>query len=249
MFLASISDKSKSYRITTYSALKRFSSYLAASTINTLDPMQYVKRPKKTKADESIESIEKRNKGFLDVDEISQLKDNIVELPGRMRNTLVDRDTAIVTVFLSTGMRCSALCKLDLSNINANDHTLIVKDKGGKIKVHYLSNKAWEALEKWLNKREAPEDQPALFISSKGGRLTYSGVKKMIDKYTQNIKGKHITPHKLRATYATQLYNETKDIYFVQKCMDHFSPDTTQLYIRGNNDNSKKAAEIMNNLL
>ena len=69
-----------------------------------------------------------------------------------------------------------------------------------------------------------------------------------MNKYSSNIKGKHITPHKLRATYGTQLYNATGDIYFVQECMGHSNPKTTEIYIRDTKNTTKKASDIMKNL-
>ena len=67
----------------------------------------------------------------------------------------------------------------------------------------------------------------------------------VVKKYSKNINGKNITPHKLRATYGTQLYNETGDIYFVQDCMGHSNPKTTELYVRDKKENRKKASDIM----
>ena len=72
---------------------------------------------------------------------------------------------------------------------------------------------------------------------------------KVVQKYASEIDGKHITPHKLRATYGTQLYNKTGDIYFVQQCMGHSNPKTTELYVREKKQNTKRASDIMDKLL
>ena len=64
-----------------------------------------------------------------------------------------------------------------------------------------------------------------------------------------DIDGKNITPHKLRATYGTQLYNKTGDIYFVQECMGHSNPKVTELYVRDKKENTKRAGDIMDKLL
>ena len=71
----------------------------------------------------------------------------------------------------------------------------------------------------------------------------------LIKKYSAGIDGKNITPHKLRATYGTQLYNKTGDIYFVQDCMGHHSPKTTENYVREKKQNTKKASDIMSKLM
>lgn len=74
-------------------------------------------------------------------------------------------------------------------------------------------------------------------------------ISRIVEKYACNIEGKHITPHKLRATYGTQLYAATKDLYFVQSCMGHSNPATTELYIRGQKNSSRQtASELMSNI-
>ena len=78
--------------------------------------------------------------------------------------------------------------------------------------------------------------------------MDQASIYRVVNKYASNIKGKHITPHKLRATYGTQLYEATKDIYFVQECMKHSNPKTTELYIRGNKNQTKKASDIMRSI-
>ena len=62
----------------------------------------------------------------------------------------------------------------------------------------------------------------------------------------QNMQDIKFSPHKLRATYGTQLYDKTRDIYLVQQCMGHSSPKTSELYVRGQKNSSReKAADIM----
>lgn len=79
--------------------------------------------------------------------------------------------------------------------------------------------------------------------------MDQTSISRAVNKYSITIKGKHITPHKLRATYGTQLYNITKDIYFVQQCMGHSNPKTTELYVREDNKDRKKASDIMSGLI
>ena len=79
--------------------------------------------------------------------------------------------------------------------------------------------------------------------------MTENSISDVTKKYAFTIKGKNISPHKLRATYGTMLYNKTKDLYFVQKCMKHSSPKTTEIYIRGEGKENAEASEIMSKLL
>ena len=80
--------------------------------------------------------------------------------------------------------------------------------------------------------------------------MSTNAISDVTKKYDVNIKGKCISPHKLRATYGTMLYNKTKDLYFVQKSMGHSSPATTQLYVRDENDRTTEiAANIIEDIL
>lgn len=238
-----------------YHALKRYGDYLENSGILKDNPMKKVKRPK---AKESQKTIDKRNNGYLTDQEISIVINNIsqaINNDSLKEKTEAIRDKAIIYIFLSTGIRCSALCNLDLNNYNANENTLLVTDKGDKTKYYSLNMATSKAIMEWIQYRSnfirdhnLLKDAP-LFLSEGGIRITGTIVTTIVKKYTANIEGKHITPHKLRATYGTQLYEATKDIYFVQKAMGHSSPTTTERYIRGQHDTTKKASDIMENLL
>ena len=115
-----------------------------------------------------------------------------------------------------------------------------------------MSDETIRILNNWLEKRKRllnDKLEDALFISNQRTRIEQTSVYRIVNKYAKEIEGKHITPHKLRATYGTQLYNATKDIYFVQQCMNHSNPKTTETYIRGVKNTTKTASDIMTNLL
>ncbi len=251
MYLSSISDKTSSYQIAVYSALKKFSTYLKAVHKNNDDPMQYVSRPKFR---EGHNTVEKRENGFLDEKEIGKYLKNVAknrvgsELDIMRRQKYTERDFAIVSLLLNTGMRCSALYKLNVENINFEEKTLYTVDKGNKIQEYFLSDQIISILNTWLDKRKdfIKTNENALFVSNRGRRMSTANIFQIVNKYASNIDGKHITPHKLRATYGTELYKKTKDVYFVQQCMGHSSPKTTEKYIRGEKATARaKAADIM----
>lgn len=247
--------KSTSYQITVYSALKKFSEYLYISKRNSLNEMEHVKRPK---FKESEQTIKKREIGYLDCDEIKSyintIKNGIGSNYAKARQEKwKERDLAIILIFLTTGIRCSALYKLDISSINFDKHILIVTDKGNKVIEYLLDSEVEKIIKEWLVKRnelQIDKNDQALFVSNMRKRMSVEAISLVVKKYSVEIVGKHITPHKLRATYGTQLYNETHDIRFVQSCMNHNSPKTTELYIRGNQDMDKKrAAQIVSKFL
>ena len=245
-YLSSIKGKSSSYRIMVYSGLKKFSSYLMASGICD-DYMKYIKRPK---FKESTATKEKREVGFMEPEEVKRFLDGI-------KNSSNDeiwksRDYAMALVLLSSGIRCSALYKLDTSDINLTKGTITVLEKGDNSREIYLSDNAMSALKNWLYNRSivlGMKHEDALFISNRKSRITERTIYNIIKSYGAVISNKHITPHKTRATYGTQLYNQTHDLYFVQECMGHSNPKTTEIYIRGQKQEaSKKAANLLDSL-
>lgn len=241
-----------SYRITIYSALKKFSKYLYATKRIPEDYMINIERPKFY---EKQETIEKRSVGFLTKKEISQylktVQDNDVNNYRQVGQKWNLRDQTIIQIFLSTGIRCSALRKLDVNSVNIKESTLIVTDKGDKVKIYNIPENVMETIKEWIKIRKdiIDNDEQALFVSNRKRRMDATCIADVVKKYSKDIKNKNITPHKLRATYGTQLYNETKDVLFVQDCMGHSSPKTTQLYIRDRKEHLKKASDIMSKLI
>lgn len=237
-----------SYRVKIYSALKKFNEYLYTTKKISQNYMLYIKKPKTI---ESQTTILKREKGFLTKNEISSyihtVERNNINKYRQVGHIWNQRDMAIIKVFLNTGIRCSALSKLDIASINFDDKTLIVTDKGGKVNEHDLTDDVLDELKEWINirKNDIKDNSIALFISNRKRRMDSTSIYNVVKKYSKNISGKNITPHKLRATYGTQLYNETGDIYFVQDCMGHSNPKTTELYVRDKKENRKKASDIM----
>ena len=253
-YMNKIKDKTSSYQIVVYSSLKKFSKYLYVSERSRRDYMLDIPRPKPT---ESIETREKREKGYLEKREIKHYIKNVKSGMGSdkaksFQKTWRDRDILIIYLFLNTGMRCSALYKLDIENIDMENSRIVVIEKRNKIQEYILSEELKEYINIWMEIREKflkGKQESALFISNKLQRMSQRGISYVVEKYASDIKDKHITPHKLRATYGTQLYNATKDIYFVQSCMGHSAPSTTELYIRGQKNISRQtASEIMSNV-
>lgn len=246
-----------SYHIVRYQALKRYGDYLEVRGYVKENPMNKVKRPA---AKDNQATIEKRERSYLTEEEIRQYIANIKNykdsLVYQYKNyNIQTRDLAIIMVFLTTGIRGSALQALNVEDINFEEQALYVTDKGEKVHKYYLQSTTLNALQDWLREREhwlkrhnLTNKIDALFISIWGKRMSYDTLSLTTQKYAGEFKGKTISPHKLRATYGTQLYNNTKDIYFVQQCMHHSSPLTTERYIRGQKNSTKEAASILENL-
>lgn len=257
-YLALIKATSSSNRITVYAAMKKYSSFLFNTGICSDDPMQRLDRPKK---EESIETQRKRENGYLTKAEIKQLLRSVEDSfelywcgeSKKIGKALKARDIAILYVFLNTGMRLSALWKLDLSSIDLENRKIITIDKGHKIQEYPLGRNVVKRLDNWLKVRtnlKPNDNEVGLFISKYGDRISDDAIQNLVKKYASCIEGKHITPHKLRATYGTQIYNATHDLYAVQSCMGHSSPKTSELYIRGQQNKSRKSgSDIMERLI
>lgn len=250
-FLAQIEDKTASYQISVYSGLKKFAKYLIASNRTERNPMKDIDRPKFIEKDTTIA---KREIGYLDKREIKKYLSTAKKGSGSSRakarqENWKERDLLIILLFLNTGMRCSALYKLDVESVDLNNNILTSNEKGNKVRSYDLSDQLIEYVNKWLEKRKeilGDIQENALFISNQRKRMDQKSISRVVKKYSTEIENKSITPHKLRATYGTQLLKETNNIYFVQECMGHTNPKTTELYIRGEkSENSKKASDIM----
>lgn len=161
------------------------------------------------------------------------------------------RDIAIVTTFLGTGIRVSELVGLDLSDINFKEHKLRIVRKGEKVQNVAIGDEVEESLKTYLAFRSditpLPEHENALFLSSQRKRISVRAVENLIKKYS-NIAGiqKNITPHKLRKTFGTELYNNTGDIYLVARALGHSSVNTSKdHYIMSEEDSLVDARNLV----
>lgn len=234
-----------------YSALKRYSKYLYASKKAESDIMILIDPPKII---DSQEKIAKREKGFLTKKEITKVIKEVTEGIGVKRyDNMVIRDKLIILLFLTTGLRRAALWKLNIDDIEIETKQLVTTEKRGKVRVFYLTDEVINLLSQWIAIRSEliiNSKEKALFISRERNRLSYEAIGDMVKKYTACVDNKNISVHKLRATYGTQIYEATKDIYFTQQAMGHSSPATTQLYVRGQQKEiMSKSADIMGKLI
>ncbi len=175
----------------------------------------------------------------LEADEVSAILDVAEEgcgLPshadGYHEKTKI-RDTAILTLFLGTGIRISELVGLNNESINFTDHSFLVTRKGGNQAILYFSEEVGDALAAYIaqkeNDKRVPPNEHALFLSLQYRRITVRAVENLVKKYAKIVSPlKKITPHKLRSTYGTSLYRETGDIYIVADVLGHKDVNTTR---------------------
>ncbi len=156
------------------------------------------------------------------------------------------RDSAILMLFLGTGIRISELVGLNNDDINFNDNSFIVTRKGGNKAILYFDNDVAAALQRYLDYKEHNSEilkEPnALFISNKQSRITVRAVENLVHKYAKIVSPlKNISPHKLRSTYGTQLYKATGDIYIVADVLGHKDVNTTRKHYAAISDDNRRA--------
>lgn len=187
----------------------------------------------------------------LEKDEVSRLL-NAVESPTEFtdrqreynKNTF-ERDNAIITLFLGTGIRISELVGLNIENFDFTQNAFLVTRKGGNQTMLYFSNEVAIALKTWLEKRatlELPKEEKAMFISLQNKRISIRAVENLVKKFAQIASPlKKISPHKLRSTFGTNLYKETRDIYIVADVLGHKDVNTTKKHYAAISEDMRKS--------
>ncbi|MBQ7913588.1 MAG: tyrosine-type recombinase/integrase [Clostridia bacterium] len=161
------------------------------------------------------------------------------------------RDTAIITLFLGTGIRISELVGLDNDSFDFNENSFLVTRKGGNQAILYFSDEVKYALKEYIaekaNDPKVPEGENAFFLSMQYKRINVRTVEILVKKYSRLVTPlKKITPHKLRSTYGTRLYNSTGDIYIVADVLGHRDVNTTKKhYAAITEENRKRVANVV----
>lgn len=149
----------------------------------------------------------------------------------RMLVTANTRDKAIIMCSFDTGARVQELLSLNMDDINqVTGIVKILHGKGGDFRIVYIGKKSRIALRKYLKVRL--DNNPAVFVSDEGERLTYWGLRQLLLRLTTRAKVEYQLPHSFRRLCAITIYRQTGDIYAVQRYMEHKSMETTKRYLR-----------------
>ncbi len=157
------------------------------------------------------------------------------------------RDVALLTLLLGTGIRVSECVGLDINDINFDVGGIKIRRKGGYEAVIYFGEEVETALLDYLEQREriipAEGHENALFLSLQNRRMAVRSVENLVKKYASRVTSlKKITPHKLRSTYGTTLYQETGDIYLVADVLGHKDVNTTRKHYAALEDERRRRA-------
>lgn len=228
-------SKSGSYMVAVYSALKKFFQYLEYSDKISKNPMNMIDRPAPKPSDQV-------KRTSLTKQELTTIFKAIRRRGGKRAK----RDELMFALFLTTGMRCTALTEINIDDFNFDKKTVTIIEKRNKHREFALSDSVISLAKEWMAERASWEtvsnSNRAMFVSSTGKRMTQLLVSNVVENCCK-ITGKHITPHKLRATCATLLSEDGLSIYEIQSFMGHQSPTTTEIYLQDKEEKVRKTSE------
>jgi len=218
-----LDKKSQSRKL---SALRSFYKFLYKQEWISSNPALYVKFPKTKKS---------LPKSFSPIEIETILESEIHKTP-----ILEKRNTAILEVLYSTGMRVSELVNAKIEDYSEQESQMKILGKRNKERYVFFGAKAKEALREYLILRGMPQTG-YLFVNQKGKKLSTRGVQFILEDIQKTIGfEKKITPHKFRHTFATDLLNEGADIRHVQEMLGHSSLSSTQIYLSVTKDRLKE---------
>ena len=189
----------------------------------------------------------------LDPGEVATLLDNIENGEDLSKRQLQfhektkTRDLALITLLLGTGIRVSECVGLDINNVDFRNNGILIRRKGGYEDIVYFGEEVEKTLKEYIEERKhmipVSGHENALFLSIQNKRLTVRSVEILVKKYAKTVTSlKKITPHKLRSTFGTNLYQETGDIYLVADVLGHKDVNTTKKHYAAQNEERKRYA-------
>jgi integrase/recombinase XerC len=216
-------------------SLKAFFSYLVKSGVLATSPARLLKARR---------SVDRAVPEILTADERRRL----LKTPAETRGDRARRDHMILDLLLYTGIRLESLVALDVDDVRLPEkHVVVRRLKGGGETRKFLRVALRRHLEDYLRFRNGlAGDCPALFLSNRGSRLSARQVERIVAAWlgAAGIE-KDVTPHSLRHTFATHLYERSRDLLVVQRALDHRNVATTQIYAQLSDEAVENAIERM----
>jgi len=214
-FLLFISSQ-KNYKPATLqrviSSLSSFYRFCYTQDAIDANPMLGIDRPK----------IKDKEIRYLKHNQVLKLLDSISNI----------RDRLIIRTIYATGVRVSELCSINIEDIDCEDHTIKVRGKGGKIRIVFVDDETLREIEEYSK----GEIEGPLFKGQMGNNLSPRTVQHIFTKYAPQ----GITPHKIRHSYASELYKRSKNLRVVQENLGHSSIQTTEIYLHTDIDERKQ---------
>ncbi len=194
------------------STLSSFYRFLYAQEAISTNPLLGIERPK----------IKDQELRYLKHSQVVRLIESIED----------PRDRLIVRTIYATGVRVSELCAMDIGDIDFEEETIRVRGKGGKIRIVFVDRDTLDDMATFIDDRIAGP----LFPGQQGHHISPRSVQHIFKQYAPP----GITPHKIRHSYASELYRRSKNLRVVQENLGHTSIKTTEIYLHTDLDERRR---------
>ena len=196
------------------SSLRCFYDYLLDNKYVSINYFKLISNPK----------LEKKLPTFLSYEDIRKVIDSINE-----EDILSIRNKMIIEVLYATGIRVSELKNIKISDIDFSNKSIKVFGKGSKERVVFFGSYAYDAIKKYLSKREFNSEY--LVLNNKGNSISVRGIELIINNIIESACIKvHVSPHTFRHTFATHMLNNGCPLKSVQELLGHASLSSTEVY-------------------
>jgi integrase/recombinase XerC/integrase/recombinase XerD len=194
------------------STLSSFYRFLYTQGAVTANPLTGIDRPR----------IKQQDVKYLKHNQVLRLLDSIDD----------PRDKLIVRTIYATGVRVSELCNMNIEDIDFDEHTIRIRGKGDKMRTVFIDDDTRADILKFIGNRiEGP-----VFIGQQGKNISSRAIQHIFKNYAPS----GITPHKIRHSYASELYKRSKNLRVVQENLGHTSIKTTEIYLHTDIDERRQ---------
>lgn len=194
------------------STLSSFYRFLYSQGVVTTNPLTGIDRPR----------IKQQEVKYLKHNQVLRLIDSIED----------PRDKLIVRTIYATGVRVSELCNMNIEDIDFDEHTIRIKGKGDKIRTVFVDEDTLADILKFVGTRILGP----LFVGQQGKHISSRAIQHIFKHYAPA----GITPHKIRHSYASELYKRSKNLRVVQENLGHTSIKTTEIYLHTDIDERRQ---------
>ncbi|MDD1700726.1 MAG: tyrosine-type recombinase/integrase [Methanoregula sp.] len=194
------------------STLSSFYRFLYTQGAVTTNPLTGIDRPR----------IKQQEVKYLKHNQVLRLLDSIEDL----------RDKLIVRTIYATGVRVSELCNMNIEDIDFDEHTIRIRGKGDKIRTVFVDDDTLAEILKFISNRIAGP----VFVGQQGKNISSRAIQHIFKNYAPS----GITPHKIRHSYASELYKRSKNLRVVQENLGHTSIKTTEIYLHTDIDERRQ---------
>ncbi|PKG31971.1 site-specific tyrosine recombinase/integron integrase [Methanoregula sp.] len=214
-FLAFVSSM-QTYKPKTFhriiSTLSSFYRFLSTQGVVSINPLLGIDRPR----------IKQQEIKYLKHNQVLRLIDSIDDL----------RDKLIVRTIYATGVRVSELCNINIEDIDFDEHTIRIRGKGDKIRLVFVDEDTLAEILSFIGTRT----NGPLFVGQQGKHISSRAIQHIFKHYAPS----GITPHKIRHSYASELYKRSKNLRVVQENLGHTSIKTTEIYLHTDIDERRQ---------